>query len=102
MKYCTYILFSREINKYYIGQTGSFVTRMQHHIEGETQSTKCTSDWELVFLEPAATLQDAMALERRIKKSKSRKSIQRYINNKLNIIRDPIGLNDVISGNNIT
>jgi len=74
---------------------------MQHHIEGKTQSTKQTSDWDLVFLEPAATLKEAMALERRIKRSKSRKSIQRYIKNSLNLIPEPIKLSDIISGNRL-
>jgi hypothetical protein len=66
---------------------------------GETRSTKYTSDWQLVFLEPQATLQDAMALERRIKRSKSRKSIRRYIENRLNLIYEPISLRDIISRN---
>jgi putative endonuclease len=94
----TYILYSATGDRHYVGQASGFRERAKQHLEAATQSSKCFDDWMLVFFEQADTLQRAMALERQIKKTKSRKSIARYIQDSRNVISDPIPLRDIVSG----
>ena len=96
--YALSILFSGEKDRYYIGQSSDIFVRLQSHMEGATRSTKHASDWMLMFLQAQANLQGAMALERRIKRTKSRKSIKRYVAEERNLIKQPIAVRDIISG----
>jgi predicted GIY-YIG superfamily endonuclease len=67
-------------------------------IYGESRYTKKASDWVLVFAEDFHILSDAMALERKIKRAKSRKSILRYIADKRNRISQATPLADIVNG----
>ena len=91
-----YILFSAAIDKYYIGETADVKRRMCEHVAGNTKSTAMAKDWRLVFLEECPSLREAMALERRIKRTKSRKSIGRYIADERNLIPLPVPLTEYI------
>ena len=90
MPWTTYILHSATRDRYYIGQTSDLKKRLQNHAAHETKSTKFADDWMLVFSESFETLQAAMAMERKIKGTKSRKSIQRYIADSRNETREPV------------
>jgi len=63
---------------------------MLHHLTHATLFTSQADDWRIVFLEAVSSRKDAMALEARIKKSKSQKSIDRYIRDTRNVIKEPI------------
>ena len=89
-----YILYSPGIDGYYIGQTSDLIERMRMHAAGETQSTCTASDWLLVFKQPFLTRREAMNAERRLKKSKSRKTIERYIAHDLNRQKCPVPISD--------
>ena len=93
-----YILYSQTADRYYVGQTSGLQERVRWHLAGSTQVTKSATDWMLVLFEPTVTLLQALALERQIKKMKSRKSISRYIKDKRNLAREPIPLVDIASG----
>ena len=86
--YCTYILYSALANRYYIGQTADMRQRLVFHRAGMTASTRHASDWRLVFVEQHETQHSAMAMERRIKRAKSRKTIERYIRDPRNCVQD--------------
>ena len=79
MKYFCYILFSKTINRYYIGYTSDIEERLllhnQGHFGGRSYTCKA-SDWDLFLLIPCNTISEAMFLESRIKKMKSRKYIE--------------------------
>ena len=79
MKYFCYIIFSKTINRYYIGYTSDIEERLllhnQRHFGGRSYTFKA-SDWDLFLLIPCNTISEAMFLESKIKKMKSRKYIE--------------------------
>ena len=97
-QFAVYILHSPSRDRYYIGQTSDFSLRASEHLAGHTRSTCMARDWKLVFLERVGTLQAAMELERRIKRTKSRKSIERYIRDPRNTVTEPVPLEDYLDG----
>ena len=90
----TYILYSKDLDRYYIGQSDDIRSRIQHHVEGDTAFTGQASDWQMVFLQEHATRAEAMQLEREIKRKKSRRSIQRYLKDRRNLMPRPISITD--------
>ena len=74
-----YILYSPSLDRFYIGQTNDVARRIFFHRAGRETYTRRAEDWELVFSKAVGTRGEALLLEQRIKRSKSRKSIQRWI-----------------------
>ncbi len=70
-----YILYSRSIDRYYIGHTSNLEIRLQNHLLGSTRFTSQTNDWELIYSEEFPTKGEAMKREAQIKKMKSRRYI---------------------------
>ena len=52
MNHCVYILFSKKVNSYYIGETSDLPNRLIWHNNREFQKvyTKIADDWELFFV----------------------------------------------------
>lgn len=50
-RYFTYILYSRRLNKYYVGHTNNLERRLLYHNSGYNKSTKSGLPWELVYKE---------------------------------------------------
>ncbi len=82
--YWVYILYSKDLDKYYIGQTNEISNRIQSHLNKKSFYTSRADDWKLVFAQEMTDRMEALALEKKIKHAKSRKSILRYINNPRN------------------
>ncbi|NMM47201.1 GIY-YIG nuclease family protein [Marinigracilibium pacificum] len=77
MKYHCYILYSRILDKYYVGHTGDKLSEhLRKHNSNHKGFTGRASDWELVYHEEFETKTDAYAREREIKGWKSRKKIE--------------------------
>jgi len=74
-----YILHSEEIDRFYIGESADPETRVRYHRAGTSAYTSRASDWNMVFRRKCCDRNEALALEQKIKRSKSRKSIQRWI-----------------------
>ena len=73
-----YILYSKSINRYYIGYTSNFEERLELHNNGHfggKSYTSRSSDWELFLLIPCQTIEQAVFVELRIKRMKSRQYI---------------------------
>ncbi len=62
-----YILYSRSLQKYYIGHTKDFSDRITRHNSGHEKSTKKGAPWELIWKAEVATRSQAMKLELKIK-----------------------------------
>ena len=77
MPFFVYILFSRSLNKFYIGSTDDLKKRLLEHITGfyEKSYTSKRSDWELFFTIECASRKQAKLVETHIKNMKSRKFI---------------------------
>jgi len=75
----TYIIYSKSVDKYYVGHSENLNLRLQRHKEGSTRFTSQTDDWELMYYETFLTKSEAMKRENEIKKRKSRKYIEGII-----------------------
>ena len=76
----TYILFSKSLNKYYIGSTSDIQERIRKHNSNHKGFTGKTNDWELVYTENFDSIQNARFREKQIKNWKSRIMIEKLIN----------------------
>lgn len=73
----TYILYSKTLNKYYVGYTcDDLVERLRKHNSNHKGFTGKSSDWLLVYHEAFNNKQAASTREREIKSWKSRKRIE--------------------------
>jgi putative endonuclease len=76
----TYILFSSQLDKFYIGSTSSGIeSRLQKHLTDHSGFTSTAKDWVLVYSEEFEKIEDAAKRERQIKKWKSRKMIEQLV-----------------------
>ena len=78
-----YILYSKSANKFYIGETHNIDERIiKHNQHSYSDSfTKIANDWELVLLFNCANREEAIFLEKFIKKMKSKIFIEKIISN---------------------
>ena len=75
-KYFVYILYSKRLNKYYIGSTYDVGWRLERHNARWGKYTKTGIPWEIVFAEEYLSKTEALNREKEIKKKKSRKYIE--------------------------
>ena len=75
--YTTYILYSGQINKFYIGSTSMSVSdRLQRHNTNHKGYTGQTNDWLVVFSKEFSNVSDSRRLESRIKKRGAKRFIE--------------------------
>ncbi len=83
MDYYTYILYSKDLDKYYIGYTSTSVEeRLKKHNTSHKGFTGRSNDWKVVYSERFETKREAYARERQIKSKKSRTYIEQLIASK--------------------
>jgi|JI102314DRNA_FD_contig_71_100317_length_346_multi_2_in_0_out_0_1 putative endonuclease len=80
--YFIYILYSKRINKYYIGCTENLNKRLEEHNAGLSNFTSKGVPWVRVYFEQLETLSEARKREIEIKKKKSRKYIEFLVSNR--------------------
>lgn len=84
-----YILYSINLNRYYVGESKTPYCRLKlhntHHFK--KSFTNATNDWKLALLYEVDDKKAALYLETFIKKMKSRKFIERIIRN-TSILKD--------------
>src|SRR5204862_194719 len=71
-----YILYSKKVDRYYIGSTRSEERRVGKECTGISRSTAITEDWVVAYSESFATRQETLRRELEVKKKKSRKYIE--------------------------
>ena len=81
-----YILYSPTLDRFYIGETANPDERLKHHQAGDQRYTRRAADWTQVFLKSIPSRTEALTIEQSIKRSKSRKSITRWIQGPDNLI----------------
>ncbi|MBC7847118.1 MAG: GIY-YIG nuclease family protein [Flavobacterium sp.] len=79
--YYTYIIYSKTIDKYYVGSCQDVQERLKDHLNSRSKYTKQAKDWELKYFETSSSRSDAYQREMQIKKMKSRKYIESLIKN---------------------
>jgi putative endonuclease len=71
-----YILYSKQVDRFYVGSTDDLQKRLQSHLAGISKYTAIAGDWVIVYSESFATRQEASKRELEVKKKKSRKYIE--------------------------
>ncbi|MEL7006864.1 MAG: GIY-YIG nuclease family protein [Bacteroidota bacterium] len=79
MKFYVYIIYSPSKNRYYIGQTDNLNRRLEDHRNSRSGFTKGIKDWELKWSYEVSDRSEAMTLESKIKKKKSRRYLEYLI-----------------------
>jgi putative endonuclease len=79
--YYTYIIYSKKVDRYYVGYTSDLEERLQRHHDNKISYTGKRGPWTLVWYQPFESATQAYACERTIKKKKSRKYIETLIRN---------------------
>ncbi|MEO5642000.1 MAG: GIY-YIG nuclease family protein [Bacteroidia bacterium] len=75
-----YILFSKKLNKYYVGYTSDDLEeRLRKHNSNHSGFTGGFGDWEIKHFESFETKEEALIREKQIKGWKSRKLIEKLI-----------------------
>ena len=74
--YYVYIIYSKKLNRYYIGYTEDFLKRLVEHNSGISTYTSKANDWILKYIETHLNRLDAHRREMEIKGKKSRKYIE--------------------------
>jgi putative endonuclease len=67
-----YALYSRKLDRLYVGQTQDLARRLREHHEGISFYTKRADDWELIHTEEFPTRSEAMKREKQLKSSRGR------------------------------
>jgi len=78
-----YIIYSEKLNKYYTGESPDLEQRLKQHNSHyfSNNFTKTAEDWRFKLKFPTSSRQEAILLERFIKKMKSKKIIEKIIAN---------------------
>ena len=76
-----YIIYSRSLKKYYVGQTSDLEDRLIRHNSGRSRYTKPGIPWELIWTRKCKSRAEAMKLERTIKK----RGAQRFLDDQLGV-----------------
>ncbi|WP_370871209.1 GIY-YIG nuclease family protein [Algoriphagus sp.] len=77
-----YILYSKKLNKYYVGACKELERRVYEHNVGHSKFTSTGIPWELAYKEEYPDLVLAKRRELAIKKRKSRVYIESLMSNK--------------------
>ena len=77
--FSVYILYSLQIDSYYVGQTDDIERRLISHNSGLSSYTSRANDWKLVYSEKFETRTEARKRENEIKRKKSRKYIEALV-----------------------
>jgi len=79
MTFYLYILYSKKLDKYYVGATQNIQKRLVRHLSNHRGFTARAKDWVVVYQETFQSKESAYAREKQIKSWKSRKMILRLI-----------------------
>ena len=77
--FTAYILYNKEINKYYIGSTNNLVRRLIEHNRHQTKSTNRRGKWEIIYSEDFDTNIKSRQRELKIKSYKGGNSFKKLI-----------------------
>lgn len=77
-----YILWSKPLKQFYVGQTKVLEKRLDRHNSGRVSSTKRGMPWQLIHTEKVKDRSEAMLLERKIKRRGAGRFLE-YIKTKI-------------------
>jgi putative endonuclease len=81
MQYFVYILFSKKLNKYYIGSTSNIEDRLKKHNSAHKGFTSTGQPWKFVYHEIFNNKTEALLRENQLKGWKNRERIEKLFRN---------------------
>ena len=84
----TYVLYSNQHNRFYIGLSANLVERIKHHDKGMVRSSKPYRPWTLVWFMEHQTRSEAFSRERKLKNLKSHKRLVTYMHTNGSLMLD--------------
>jgi len=84
--YYTYVLWSKEDHKFYIGYTADIERRINEHENGQSHTTSRLSSPALIFYEAFFSKEDAVRRERYFKTTQGKKALRLILRDSLNRI----------------
>ena len=66
MPFFVYIIYSERFDRYYVGQTQDFLTRLENHNNGFNKSTCPYAPWTLKYLFEKDSRGEALILEKKL------------------------------------
>ena len=81
MTWYIYVLYSKKLDKFYIGFTNNLKRRVREHKGGKTYTTIRISGCKLVYYEACLSKKDAQTRERQLKTGFGRGYLRRRIKN---------------------
>ena len=79
--FTTYVLYSKEFDKIYIGQTSDLDKRIDQHNLGKHRYTKRYIPWNVLYTEEFNTRSEAMKREKELKSHQGRNFIREELLN---------------------
>ena len=76
MNYYFYIIYSKSLDKFYIGHSNNLEERIKKHNSNHKGFTGKANDWQIIYSEKHPTKEQAYARERQVKNWKNRKRIE--------------------------
>ena len=84
--YYVYIIYSKKLNKKYIGYTKNLSNRLEEHNRDKSSFTSKTSDWKLLYYEVFKSELDARREELFLKTGKGRERLKYLLEDTINNI----------------
>ncbi len=85
--YYVYVLYSKKLNKRYIGYCTDLKRRLSYHNSGNSKFTSGGIHWNLVFYEAFISKKDAMKEEKFFKSGSGRRRLDCLLDNTMNLIK---------------
>lgn len=79
--YFVYVIYNKDSDKFYIGQTRNIRERLDLHNKGTFSgyTSRFQGKWELIYKESAATRSEALKREKQLKSFRGREFIKQHI-----------------------
>lgn len=79
--FCVYVIYNKDAEKYYIGQTEDIERRLNQHNNHtfKTYTSRFPGEWELIHQESVATRSEALKREKGLKSGRGREYIKTII-----------------------
>jgi putative endonuclease len=75
----TYVIFSRNFNRFYKGHCQDIDIRLKEHNSGKTSSTKPFIPWEFVYYESFETIEGSVKREKYFKTAAGRRFLKKVL-----------------------
>ncbi len=83
MLWYTYTLYSKKLDKFYIGSTNDLKRRIKEHKSGKVHTTIRMKDWKLIYYEVCLSKKDAQNRERQLKTGFGRSYLRKRLKNSI-------------------